>query len=543
MRLSRVALSLVALAVGCVGLSQNDRARPTPSGERVPGVAPPRLVVVAIFDQLGASSLARLLPLLDDDGAIRTAIANGAEHRVAHRYAATYTAPGHATLHTGAAPSTNGVLANELWHAERGELSWIADPNAPVLGDPEGSASPRALRVATVADTLKAATHGRAKVVSVSVKDRGAVIPGGKAPDLALWYSGKARGFTTSRYYADQLPECGARYTRENPMEQLLAPWLPDPRVSALGGDDGSGEGEYLGWSRVFPHDPSRSDAPWSVLKLTPALTSYSIALAGACAGGLGLGDDDVPDLLSLSLSATDYAGHVYGPESQEYADALVRTDRALGRLLRQLEARTRVAVLISADHGVSPMPESSGKGGRIVPKALVAALEQRLDERLGSGDWVAAFVAPFVSLTASARSQRDQVLPLLLAELGKLDGIHAAFDARDGERLRASADPIERAVGLSLDADAPGDAFVVPAEGWSVDPDMAVGAGTSHGAPWASENEVPALFWGPGVRHLRGNEVLDSRRVAPTIAALLGVPAPPSAREPALPGAPRLAR
>lgn len=121
MRLTRVALSLVALAAGCVGLSQNDRTRLPPSGERAPDVAPPRLVVVAIFDQLGASSLARLLPLLDDDGAIRTAMANGAEHRVAHAYSATYTAPGHARA---------GVAGIRRRPGAHGPSAWPAAPAA-----------------------------------------------------------------------------------------------------------------------------------------------------------------------------------------------------------------------------------------------------------------------------------------------------------------------------------------------------------------------------------------------------------------------------
>jgi len=539
MRFSRVALSLFGLAAGCVGLSQNDavpRPQPTPAAARP---APPRLVVVAVFDQLGAATLARLAPILDEDGAIRTAMANGVELRVAHPHAATYTAPGHATLHTGAAPSASGILANERWHPERGEVSWLSDPSAPALHDPGASASPRALRAATVADALKSASGGRAKVVSVSVKDRGAVIPGGRTPDLALWYSSTRRGFTTSRYYREALPECVTRFEVEHPPERLLEPWVADPRVATLGPDDAPGEGEYLGWSRVFPHDPRKSSAPWSVLRVTPALTEYSIELAGACARNLGLGDDDVPDLLALSLSATDYAGHVYGPESLEVADALVRTDRALGRLIRALEAHTRVAVLISSDHGVSALPEGSGSGGRIDPKQLVATLNSRLQARLGPGSYVAAFVAPFVTLTASAQRQREQVLPALLAELGALPGVHAAFDSRTGARLRASGNPVERAAGLSLDDQAPGDAFVVPAEGWSVDPHMAVGAGTSHGAPWPSEREVPALFWGPGVPRLAARAALDARRVAPTLAALLGIPAPAGARQPPLPGAP----
>lgn len=536
MRLRHVALGLLVLAAGCVGASATDVRSPVQ--QRSPNERP-QLVVVAVFDQLGAATLERLMPLLDADGAIRSVAARGNLQRVAYPYAATYTAPGHATLHTGVAPSQSGILANERWHPERGEISWLDDPSSKVIGEASSGASPRALLVDTVGDALKSATGGRAKVVSVSVKDRAAIVPGGHRPDVALWYSSTLRGFTTSRYYADAVPSCAARHAASRAAGSLLEPWRPDPRAPSLRPDAAPGEGHYLGWSSAFPHDPRLSTSPWAVLKLTPALTIDSIALAHHCADDLGLGVDSVPDLLALSLSATDYAGHVFGPESREYADALIRTDRALGRLLESLAARTRLAVLISSDHGVTPMPEDSGAGGRIVPKTVVAELEAALDGDLGPGDWVAGFVAPLVSLTPRARERRAEAILALLTALSRVAGVHAAFDARRGAELRQSPDGLERAVGLSLDGDPPGDAFVVTREGWSVDPDMAIGAGTSHGSPWRTDTEVPVLFAGPGVRRAANRTPLDARRVAPTIAALLDVPAPKSATSSPLPGAP----
>ncbi|MCC6899422.1 MAG: alkaline phosphatase family protein [Polyangiaceae bacterium] len=536
MRARYVTVGLLVLAAGCVGVSATDVKAPASQPRRPEGA---RLVVVAVFDQLGTATLERLMPSLDADGAIRSVAARGSFHRVAYPYAATYTAPGHATLHTGVAPSQSGILANERWHPERGEISWLDDPASPVIGDAASSASPRALRTDTVGDALKAATGGRAKVVSVSVKDRAAIVPGGRRPDVAVWYSSTTRGFTTARHYAEAIPSCAARHAASRAAESLLDPWLPDPKTPTPRADAAPGEGHYLGWSSAFPHDPRLSTAPWVVLKLTPALTIDSLALAQRCADELDLGQDSVPDLLALSLSATDYTGHVFGPESREYADALIRTDRALGRLLESLAARTRLAVLISSDHGVTALPEASGLGGRLIPKNVVAELEAALDRSLGTGDWVAGFVAPFVSLTPSARLRRAEAMPALLQALSGLEGVHAAFDARLGEQLRKSTRKLERAVGLSLTADPPGDAFVVPLEGWSVDPDMAIGAGTSHGSPWRADAEVPALFAGPGVYRAASRETLDARRVAPTIAALLDTPAPRLATLPPLPGAP----
>lgn len=533
----RRALALVAIAtVGCASLSSTD---PVVSPKReVPRPADkPQIVIAVTIDQLGSWVLDRHLSRLDADGAIRTAIAQGTyHHRVAYPYAPTYTAPGHAAIHTGAAPYQSEILSNERFDPERGEVAWVDDAAYPLLGDEKHSASPRVLAVPTVGDALKTATAGRALVLSVSLKDRAAVLSGGKHADLALFYDSSIPGFTTSKYYAKERPPCVTQSERAQPLDTLLAPWTAPKNVSGL--DAQEGEGSWKGWTASFPHDPRESSAPYSVIKATPAMTDWMVELASTCADDMGLGKDDVPDLLALSISGTDYAGHVFGPESWEYVDNLVRADRAVGRLIRHFQRRARVSVLITSDHGVTPLPETSlaeGRpGGRLMPKELVASLNAAVSDRLGAGEWVTAFVAPFVTLAPAAEKRRSEVVEAVVEAARALPGVYGAFDVLDAAPLRQSRDPIERAVGLSIDARPPGDVYLVPSPGFVVDPDLAVGQGTSHGGPWATDREVPVLFFGAGVEKSVSHETQDALSTAATIAALLAVPAPSGV---ALPG------
>lgn len=535
--MTRLGWIALVFAVACGG---------PPPPARVPPAPRPRVVVAVVLDQLAARSLDRYLPHLDEDGAIRRGVREGALHRqVVYSYAGTYTAAGHAAIHTGAPPATSGIVSNEVWDRARDREAPIADDAThAVLGVEGAFASPAALRVETVADVLERASGGRAITVSLSVKDRGAVFAGGRRPDLVLWYDVRLPGYTTSSYYAASTPTWLDEWQRAHPIDALLAPWeAEDPELLArvLGPDDAPGEGDWEGLGVTFPHDPRASSRPYSVVRATPASSEHLIALAEEAAHRLDLGADEVPDLLALSISSTDYVGHVFGPDSWEYLDNLVRVDRALGAFLDRLaEARGPIAVLVTSDHGGAPLPERrEGESGRLLPDLLLSELEDALDRALGEGAWVTAFVQPFVYLSEAARAPevRERAVAATIAHLSARREVALAADAREATAWREHADPVRRAVGLSVPDDVEGDVFVVPREGFVVDEGMPTGAGTSHGTPWAYDRTVPVIVWGPGVSRLETNEPLEQARVATTLAALLGVPPPRSAPREPLPG------
>jgi Type I phosphodiesterase / nucleotide pyrophosphatase len=544
MRIARLARLLVSLAASACSTSHQGSAltttdvRPAPNAP-VARTAPvrPRLVVSVIIDQLGSATLRELAPLLAPDGLFAHVSAHGRvyDHAV-YPYAATLTAPGHAAVYSGHAPDASGITTNYLVERATGTPRAIVDDRThAVLGVPGKFAGPGALRVPTVADALETATGSAARVASLSLKDRSAILPAGKHPDLVLWFDGSLRAFTSSTYYAQALPGWLDAYQRAHPIAAEQVVWkAEDPAAFArlLGPDAAAGEGQYKGLDTSFPHELSRSTDPYAAWVLTPASTEALLALALETVQQLGLGRDEVPDLLAISISGTDHAGHAFGPRSWEYADHLRKADRALMRLLRELERQTTVALLVTSDHGAAPLPEQAAaahpNATRIDSKALAQRLEQAADAAVGAGDWIAGVFDDYVYLSPAARSHPRQarIRAALLAQLRTEPGIALAHDLADPGSLPAD-DALAQQVRRSLHPDTSGDIFVVPDRYAVPDIGMVPGAGTTHGSPWPYDTHVPVLLLAPGLTPARSGEAFDIARVSSTLAALLGVPAP----------------
>ena len=168
-RLYTVMLTLlVTIIAGCAAPPERSEVPGADTTAGTPG--PPALVVLVVLDQFGEWVLAEHLALLPADSLLKRAWQEGARHTAELPYANTATAAGHATLVTGVAPAEHGVFANAVHDAGRGRLPIVDDGAHPVIGNPESHASPLALRVATVGDSLHAATGGRSVIAGVSMK-------------------------------------------------------------------------------------------------------------------------------------------------------------------------------------------------------------------------------------------------------------------------------------------------------------------------------------------------------------------------------------
>ncbi len=514
-------------------------------GERVvpshPAV-PSRLVVALIYDQFGAAQLQKYLPYLSEDGAIKMGIRRGLFFsQAAYDYAGTYTAPGHTTIYAGAGPWKSGIVSNYLWsRTHHVSLPVMDDGEHRILGDPERFASPLPIRAPVVADQLKEATGGAAKVVSLSIKDRAAIPGGGQRPDLALWFDAAAGGFTTSTFYEKKLPEWLESWRAAHPWEAAMKPWMPaHPQdcEALLGADAQPGEGQTFGLGASFPHDPRTSEAPDTVFKMTPASTEYLLSLARETVSEFQLGRDEVPDLLAVSISAVDYTGHVFGPDSCEYMDTLVRSDEAVGRFIQELSQNTGVSVVLTSDHGVASFPERLGKGGRLFAPMLAEQLNSALLAGLGEGVWIDAYASPFFYLSQAGLARRQEVIDRALPILNAIPGIHQAYDVAKVRGATRASDPVLRAVAKSVFAGTGGEIFVVPARFTTVDEMPPPNHNTSHGSPWDYDKLVPVIVWGPGVAHGKHPGRVSMNHVASTLATLLGVTPPREAPRSALRG------
>ena len=477
-----VLLALLALgALGCPG------ARPGP-----PLLAPdgrPRLVVLIVVDQLSSWAFERDRDLYR--GGFARLLRDAAYVRAGEvPYANTFTAPGHATIATGAPPSVHGVLGN-TWY-RRGEAK-----ERPAEYDPAGTpfavglshggeleaedaASSRALRVEGVADALRRATQGRARSVAISLKARGAVFMAGKRPELAVWYEAAAGGMTTSRAFAREAPPWLVELARERPATRFFGEtWRPlDAALLARATgipDDAPGEGSVHGLGPTFPHALAESDHPARALLHTPYADELVMDAALAAIPALQLGADEVPDLLAISFSAHDYAGHLWGPGSWEVVDLTLRLDAALGRLFDTLDTRLgrdNWAAVLTSDHGVTPVVEQSRVAGarRVRPDEIGRAVEGMLQPALGKGPWVAGISSGNVYLVpAFARlpaQLREQALIAAVEGAGRVAGIAAAVRNDHAAGKCAGRADLERTICLSIVPGESGEVSVVPLAG-----------------------------------------------------------------------------
>jgi hypothetical protein len=537
---------LIAASIGFSGCThRTPKTEPTVDPVKPPAKADvaPRLVVLIVVDQLATWVLDIYLPILPSESVLRRAHESGAYHQAAFPYAATQTAPGHASLTTGVPPAVHGIVANAVLDPEHGPRKTVDDHKHAVIGNPERFVSPTHLQAPTVADALNQHSDGKSRIVGISMKGRSAVLPVGQKPNAAVFYDSKARGMTTSTFYAPsgKLPDWLSAFVKANPVEPLLQVWEPenpDWLQANFGPDAWLGE-----MYPSFPHDPKAATDPWYAFSFTPESTEYLMAAAFAAVKAEEMGMDDVPDFLVLGISGTDIIGHIWGPRSWEYADNLLRTDRALGRFVRILEARGPVAFVLTADHGIAAMPErvraDGGSAGRIAHTQVTAHAERAADAALGEGDWVAAYVPPFITYTEAGKRRLKDLHKALIKAMPTLEGVKAVYDAHAGATLRASNRDIERLVGESLPKDPPGDLYVVTSEGWF--DALSEQGGTNHGTPWPYDRQVPVLMWGAGIERRTSKKVHSVLQVATTLCALLDIPPLTLAPASPLPGVMRL--
>lgn len=532
-------------------------AAPGPDRRGVPTAAPapPALVVLIVVDQLASWTFERDAPHLR--GGIARLLREGVLYpRAALPYAATYTAPGHAALATGAPPALTGIIAND-WHSvtQGREVSAAEDPGAPLL-DLQGRPRPetgsgRALAVEGLADVLRRSTGGRGRSVSIALKDRSAVFVLGRRPDLAIWYDPAQTAMVTSRAYRPRPPGWLVALAHDAAIAPRLA-WEWTPLSAGLlaraTGQPDAAPGESNspgGLDDQFPHPLAAVERPARAMAATPLGSDVVLEAGLAAIAGEALGADPVPDLLALSFSSHDLAGHQWGPDSWERLDLLLRLDRALGDFLAALDRRVgpgRYAVVFTSDHGVTRTVEQSQRAGlpahRIQLATVVAAAEAACSTVLGPGQWIAG-ASPsnlHVSRAFSGRPRAEQERALAAAAraIAAIPGIGYAVPAA---RVRGRCEErrgMDRAACLSLFPGRSGELFFSPAphsvvaEGYT--------AGTNHGSSNDADRLVPVIVWRSGRPPARHPAEVSFLRVAPTLARLLDIPAPPAAREPPLP-------
>jgi Type I phosphodiesterase / nucleotide pyrophosphatase len=481
--------------------------------------ARPRLVVLIAVDQLRPDYLDRYRDQWT--GGFRRMLDQAAYFPDGQQdHALTQTAPGHASMLSGRFPAHNGIRSNA-----RG----VEDPTAPLVGVSGTGASPRRFQGTELYDWILTRDPD-ARVLSVSRKDRGAILPVGRAQGQVFWYvDGR---FSTSRYYADTLPAWVIRYNQRQGAQHLAgATWTPLLSTDRYTETD-SMPFENNGADFIFPHRfPTSPEKAAQELPSFPWMDSLTLDFALEGVPPVRLGRREGTDLLTLSLSATDAVGHAFGPDSRELHDMLLRLDHWLGWFMDSLGVlvpSSQTVFVLTSDHGVQSFPEwTTGvrhePGGRVWLADLVRETAANLRLR-----YLTDFQFEFDDglLTADLPLLRahgvnvDSLANLLAEKARGRPGISRVFTPAT---LRAAPATDREARlwrhNLGPDAEWLFAAVVAPGFTW-----QSSGGSTSHGTTNRLDTTIPIAFWGPGIRPGRYGRPVNSVDIGPTLAALVGV-------------------
>jgi predicted AlkP superfamily pyrophosphatase or phosphodiesterase len=330
----------------------------------------PKLVVGIVVDQMKMEYLYRYSDDFSDKG-FKRLMSNGFTfHNMNYNYVPTYTAPGHASIYTGTTPAVHGIIGNDWYVRSIGKNMYCTD-DAGVKTllegtEKEGAMSPKNLLSTTITDELKMATNFSGKVIGLSIKDRGAILPAGHFADWAFWCT-KSGAFISSSFYGDKLPEWLTQFNSEkNYMKYIEKGWSllkPAAAYNESIADNNVYEGRLdKSMPPVFPYDLNKiyKESGMEVLKTTPFGNDFLAELAMRTIDKEQLGKGNSTDFLAVSFSSTDYVGHTFGPRSMEVQDTYLRLDLTIATFLDYLDktvGKDNYLLFLTADHAVAENP------------------------------------------------------------------------------------------------------------------------------------------------------------------------------------------
>ncbi|MGH7173794.1 MAG: alkaline phosphatase family protein [Gemmataceae bacterium] len=547
----------LALFLGLLGLPAHSGAEPSKPET-------PRLIVLVYIDQLRADYLTRWDTLFGEGGFHRLE-KDGAWFQNCHYpYSDTVTAAGHASVATGCSPRTHGIIGNDWYERAAGaSVNCVSSeryqrvPPA-VLGVESDKdkkkakgVSPERLLAPTLGDALKEATGGKGRVVSLSLKDRSAVLPGGQRADACYWLDMTNGLFVTSTYYRDAVHPWVAKFNRSGILDAWMGKKWTRLREhldyeKSSGPDDAAGEG-YLPFARTFPHALDGGvlnvkAAYYGTLYNSPFGNDVLLALARRAIEAEQLGKHDRADLLCLSFSSNDAIGHCWGPDSQEVLDVTLRTDAILKELLAALDRQVgkgRYVLVLTADHGVCPLPEATRRRGGDASRIDTAVLLKQAIAFLGAtfhvpaedNRWLEPSESPWLylnrALLARHHLKQSEVEKALADWLAKQPGILRAYTRSQLLAGIAAEDAIGQRVRRSFFPERSGDVRPIVKPNHLLTTRL---TGTNHGTPHAYDTHVPLLVYGASVRPGVRREAVTPQAAAVILAHALGIKPPAKA-------------
>ena len=502
----------------------------------------PKLVVGIVVDQMKTEYLYRFQSDFSENGFKRLMNDGFTFYNMHYNYMPTYTAPGHASIYTGATPAMHGIVSNEWFSRSVGkEVYCTDDAEVKTLGDgtkEEGEMSPKNLQTTTITDELRLTTNFKGKVIGISMKDRGAILPAGHFANWAFWYS-KTGNFISSTFYGDKLPDWATDFNAQKGyMKYINQGWnllKPVATYDESLPDDNPYEGKlYKVDKPIFPYDLKtmlEKNNP-SILRATPFGNDYVADFAKVAIEKEGLGIDDVTDFLAVSFSSTDYVGHILGPRSVELQDTYLRLDLTIADFLTYLDktvGKGNYLVFLTADHAGAENARflKDNKYGvtNLDGKELDKNLEKYSTDTFGEN-----LVLRYDSfnLFFDKNKIKAKGLDLVKVKQAFKDFLMAQNYVKrvyTEEEILANSgtDYHLNCIANGYDVTQNGDMIVLNKPGY-----IEYGpTGTSHGTTYSYDTHVPLLFYGWNIKKGECHEKKEITQIAPTLSQKLKITLP----------------
>ena len=501
----------------------------------------PKLVVGIVVDQMKMDYIYRFENDFSENG-FKRLIKNGYTfYNMHYNYVPTYTAPGHASIYTGATPSVNGIIGNDWFSRKLGKNMYCTDDaSVSTLGDgtkDEGEMSPKNLLSTTITDELQLATNFKGKVIGLSLKDRGAILPAGHFANWAFWYS-KTGSFISSSFYGTTLPNWVTEFNNEkNYLKYINQGWnllKPLSTYNESLADDNPYEGTVNGAKPIFPYNLKemyeKKDA--GIIRSTPFGNDLLADFAKKAIEKEDLGKDNDTDFLTVSFSSTDYVGHNLGPRSIELQDTYLRLDLTIADFLNYLDntvGKDNYLVFLTADHAGAEnatfLNDKKYNVKAVEPAEIRKALSQFSTDTYGA-DLIlnySNFNVYFNKETIKSKGlELNKVKQSFKDFLMTQEQVKRVY-TEDEILASSGSDYLLNFVANGYDVTQNGDLVIIDKPAY-----IEYGkTGTSHGTAYSYDTHVPCIFYGWNIKKGENHDKKEITEIAPTLAQKLKITFP----------------
>jgi len=538
--MKKISCLIFSISIFSIALTSAQTKKPsTTQPKAFPAeVARPKLVVGLVVDQMRWDYLYRYYNRYTNGGFKRLINEGFSVENTFIPYTPTYTACGHTCIYTGSVPAVHGIIGNDWYDPEtKKNVYCTEDSSVSTVGSTpssEGNMSPKNMLTTTITDELRLATNFRGKVIGISLKDRGSILPAGHAANAAYWYQGSTGNWITSTYYMKEVPAWIADYNKLKLANKFYAKNWETLYPMNTYVNSTADEKAYEGKSSTFPHQLTQNiDKNFDAIRSTPYGNTITLDLAKLAILSEDLGQDNITDFLAVSCSSTDYVGHAYGPNSVEAEDTYLRLDKDFEEFFNYLDKKVgkgNYTVFLTADHGAAHVPgfmqENKLPSGVVSDRDIANKLNAYLNDKFKVNNVVLRSQNNQIIFDHDKTDKGDVSFDVIKSAsvefLKRLDGFQNAVDI--AKISQSTLQEIQKKmITNGYNARRSGDIYYVLQPNWF----NGSSTGTTHGNWNPYDSHIPLVFMGWGIKAGASNKTHYMTDIAPTLAALLHIQMP----------------